>query len=929
MTRQEAFEEINNTQEYYINELIKLMNDKDHASFKELSFTSPTGTGKTKMMSLLINKLPQYFFIVTTLSKGQLNIQIKNSLAKDCNQNNYIVYGSCDYRINSKLQAQDILDQIPAGTECIWLRDEGHIRTNRFEQLLEDRCYKVINFSATNVQSDITCNFTNTMMLRTVSQQEGTPKDALNKLVEIKNAHAKVSGYNPCALFRCIDNNIAKKVIALCKKYNLKYINITEEYFDMSDLCRDDNEYDVIINKFKITEGIDIRRAHVLYVDNQPSNTATTIQVIGRCRRNALLYRNDIDILDDSNKALLKATRKCYVYYNVTNMKISSDTNGELAYAFCEYISCQKLKPNSIISVVDGEMTNGLHILELAGQTGNYEVLIDKATGFNIIKPEGPFYDVETTTSSKTISIDVRHNEYRYRNAVPSIETIIIPKEDIIKNWSLQGNNYSSRLLIEKAYTLILSKAEIDYIKQQAKKLAQKEIQFESVSTYYAKRKTKSKGVFYRTKNFIPYSQVQNTIVITEELLTIICRNIFTITDTNELYRKQYNQETGEYFTTALDRQGILDSIATALSKRADVRYLSGETDFTTKQEAVDYINANIDNYKKYHKNLIKLKISLQTEILIRTKNKVDLIDTYRTQNNIKKYGKLSREYLVACSAVKDNLQYKPYTKQINDKESAIIGTDIMQQYKDQNTGKVSWKENRAVTKKVRIACKLNTFLETRYEQQIKDAQQQIFTGKNNFSFDSKCNSCLGYVVEFYSKYLVYGKSYLEKYFNEIRKEKIGIENMRVNNLNTDEVIVRACMLKYRDLMKEAFGDGVARLIPTMSVSQLLKNQYKTFIKTVVDLGTKVANYVKQNLYSNRQAVDEYDPNLSIRHIAGLADYITEDTILDVKVTNYIDIAYVKQVLTYHYLSTKRSDLNIKHLIIFDAVSGKAVKIDL
>ncbi len=39
-------------------------------------------------------------------------------------------------------------------------------------------------------------------------------------------------------------------------------IDITDETFDMSELCLDDNEYDVIINKYKLVEGIDIKIAH-------------------------------------------------------------------------------------------------------------------------------------------------------------------------------------------------------------------------------------------------------------------------------------------------------------------------------------------------------------------------------------------------------------------------------------------------------------------------------------------------------------------------------------------------------------------------------------------------------------------------------------------------------------------------------------------
>ena len=50
-----------------------------------------------------------------------------------------------------------------------------------------------------------------------------------------------------------------------------------------------------------------------------------------------------------------------------------------------------------------------------------------------------------------------------------------------------------------------------------------------------------------------------------------------------------------------------------------------------------------------------------------------------------------------------------------------------------------------------------------------------------------------------------------------------------------------------------------------------------------------MADFVKQTLYPNGNITNNCDPNLSILHIAGLVDYITEDTILDIKVTVYIN----------------------------------------
>ena len=82
-------------------------------------------------------------------------------------------------------------------------------------------------------------------------------------------------------------------------------------------------------------------------------------------------------------------------------------------------------------------------------------------------------------------------------------------------------------------------------------------------------------------------------------------------------------------------------------------------------------------------------------------------------------------------------------------------------------------------------------------------------------------------------------------------------------------------------------------------------------------------------MYKNKEPINNIDPNLSIDHIAGLADYITEDTILDIKVNGNLNENQLRQVLAYQYLSTKRSDLNIKRVIVFDATSGKHVNVDI
>lgn len=686
MTREEAFEEINKTQDMYVAKLAQLIDDPANQSMKSISFTSPTGTGKTKMMAKLINKFPERYFIVTTLSKSQLKLQVEEALAKDCKYKNYSIYGLMDYRINSRLQAGDITRKVSKGKECIWLRDEGHIETNRYAELLESSCYKIINFSATNFHSDIQCNFTHTMMLRTVNQQMGTPKMAIEKLMQIKESHRGVKDYNPCAIFRCIshDSTIYDQVIELCKKNGLKYIDISNDDYSMPDLCKDNNEFDVIINKYKLVEGIDIRRAHVLYMDSYPKNDTTTIQAIGRCRRNALLYREDIDLLSPENRKLLKETRECFVFYN-KEMLISEDENGELCYAFCPYISCENLKAGIYIEVENGQLPNGLYVQELQNKSGKFQISKDDITGFNVISPETDFYDTKG--------------------------------------------------LLQQQYSI----------------------------------------------------------------------------SEDELVNKL--------------RQG--------------------------------------------------------------------------------------------CGRI------------VNDRESAIIGVDKFQPIRA-NSQSISWVESKAITSKINSFTKLNRFITHKYSDELQEAKKYCFTGKNTFSFDRKCNSMIGYCVEYYSKYIVYGKSYINEYIAKAKNELIKLEskNQKINT-NNDAIIIRACMLKYKEEVTNAYGNSTKMLIKTASIEKLVTDEYQEFISLIISLGTKTAIFVMNTLYNNKRVDNTIDPNLSIRHISGLADYISEDTILDVKVTNHINETNIKQVLAYHYLSTKRDGLHIKRVIVYDAVSGKSVIINI
>lgn len=958
-----AFKEINDTQEFYVDELIKALNDKNRDCFKTINFSSPTGTGKTNMMALLINKMPETYFVVTTLSKGQLNQQVSSNLHKLVKQDNFFVYGLCDYTSNTKLTADEIIGRLPKDRPIIWLRDEGHINTNKWQSILQNRCFKTVNISATNKTSaggDIVCNFTNTMMLRTVVQNIGTPEEALDKLLKIKKQHSKVANYNPCAIMRCLDPEIEQRCIKACKSRKLKYINITTEDFDMSDLCRDDNEYDVILNKFKIVEGIDIRRAHVLYMTNEPKNPATTIQCIGRCRRNALLYRDNVDILAPSNETLLKATRKCFVYYNIQNMNIDSDENGELCSAFCDRISCQELKPNSVIRVKNGEMQNGLHIIELEGETGTYRVEIDAQTGFNVIKPEGKFYKREEVRREHAEEL-INIVDCSYIAAIKcSLKDIIkLPIHESI----ITGHFNYDTMQIETAekpcepYYDLSEKIVIEPEKILQEPKACDIVLSENLVRELCKLWVDNIDIrIHHGKNGALYSASYSNILI-KRALNRLYLDIDDVDTYDKLSDSSLRDDEKAKLLFSIMRVPNTNMSITkgCYNQLCRLKEYNGDKLIHTRNYSIDH---EIDEFLSLlsEEQMLQLRLpEKKTEAITEY-----MLDAFKRQMPIKKKrksgGNFTRssksgkwyiaqtvyDYFVGDMNVKDTLyirassdwhikvsdikcmqtrQFKSFSQVYNDRHSAIVGTDLMKYI---TSDLHLWIEDRSVTSKVTKFSKFNSFIQKEYADELSKAEDKLFNGKNKFDFNTRCNSCLGYCVEYYSKYLVYGEEYLA---NEIVK---ALKESHTNNIS-DGIVVRACMLKYRNTMQQAFGGYVAKLIKTIGVETLIQSDYREFVQTVVKLGTSTAEFVKQRLnipdFSNGECLNS--PILTIKHIAGLADYLDEHTIIDIKTTSNITAAHVRQVLAYHYLSTKRSDLDINKVIVYEAVTGKFVEIDL
>lgn len=702
---------INKIQDKYIKQLIEVVsNSKD---LKEINFTSPTGTGKSKMIAKLINSEwgRKHFFVITTLSRGELNIQINESLQKDCDVNDFIVYGSSQLTANTILRPEDVQAAVKEKANnrpVIWIRDEAHIETNSFKIALENIYEHIINFSATNNISDIECDFSSTCMLRTpVVEKTGDVGVALDRLLMIKKEHAIVPNYNPCAVFRCINNpELHSQIVAESEKRGLKYIDLNEDSsVHMKELCQDDNEYDVIINKMKIVEGVDLKRAHVMYLGNIPSNPATIIQFAGRARRNALLWKNDFDIFDEKYADLYNSTKNCFIFFNVDckNEDEQQQIEDTLRNAFRDTRSVNEFTVGTELEVVDGQLLNGIYVYQLLGQTGTFVVSYDNELKCNVVNPLSDFYTIKEK------------------------EFGIVPKHGY--------------------------------------KIVEQELWGERIVGYY---------------------------------------------DTD---------------------------------KHIEIPYII----------------------------------------------------------------------------------YNPYKQKVNDYETAAVSCEYFKYLSDAK----KWTPMKSISDFLnKTSSKAVAFIDNKYQEELNQGVQYIeehhlSTGKNNFNFNKICNSCLGWLVEFYTKYLIFGREFL---FEEIKMAQAEAKTDRED----DPIIFYACFLKYKKIMIATFGKAISKFIKGPSMSDYIKEDYKEFVSTVVRLAKRTQDFLinKQHLNFRKNGL-LFNENLAIDNIKGKADFITEDTILDLKTTSNITKRYIRQVLFYHYLSTKRSDLNIKRIIVYDCVSDNYVEISI
>ena len=275
---------------------------------KEITFKAPTGSGKTFMMSDLMNRIlssrNDVVFIVSTLSKSNLAEQNYNSF-KELSENGtfsflkpYLIssdekgegnlYIPLDYNVyvlprdlykkNARLKEggtllnflYDIrgsLEKSLPGKEVYLIKDECHIATSNLDEL-NDYFFKIINFSATpklarkqNPDVSITYNQAESVkLIKSVNEQPEEPLNcALEKLEEIQGVYINKLKVNPCLIIQISNKDKAEEewnnqiLPALNEHQDLKWVYITGE--DKSCKTNDDG-----LNKIKVSKWKDYMR---------------------------------------------------------------------------------------------------------------------------------------------------------------------------------------------------------------------------------------------------------------------------------------------------------------------------------------------------------------------------------------------------------------------------------------------------------------------------------------------------------------------------------------------------------------------------------------------------------------------------------------------------------------------------------------------
>lgn len=264
-------------QKHAVSQLVALLPQRN-----ELTFRAPTGSGKTRMMADMMNRVleqqPQVVFLVSTLSKGGLAEQnyeqfrrlnadgtfvslrpyLINTEVGDEEQlfipegyNVYVLPRDL-YKKGGKLMQGAmqgfLMDTVMINGHPVYLvKDECHQATNNLDNLASGFFSKVINFSATpnlrrGQHPDVEITDGDAVRAALIKHVEmgsndDTVEDALRKLEEIQPRYRDLLGVNPCFIIQISNKQKAaeemRKIEYLLSRHQqLKWMLIVDKEKD-------------------------------------------------------------------------------------------------------------------------------------------------------------------------------------------------------------------------------------------------------------------------------------------------------------------------------------------------------------------------------------------------------------------------------------------------------------------------------------------------------------------------------------------------------------------------------------------------------------------------------------------------------------------------------------------------------------------------
>ena len=258
--RQEAID----LQQNAVTSLVVLTSTQD-----EITFKSPTGSGKTYMMADMMNRIlsmdKNVIFLVSTLSKGDLATQNYEKFMEYSAKGNFSELKP--YLISSQIAGEErlfvptdynvyllprdlykkggrlmqgamegFLHNMTSGKmfggqekKVYLIKDECHIATSNLDSLSEKFFSKIYNFSATpklsrgqhpdvEIKNDEAVNAKLIKDIEIIDDQNITVARAIEKFEEVKKDYRNLLGVNPCLIIQISNKDKAEEEIAEIKR---------------------------------------------------------------------------------------------------------------------------------------------------------------------------------------------------------------------------------------------------------------------------------------------------------------------------------------------------------------------------------------------------------------------------------------------------------------------------------------------------------------------------------------------------------------------------------------------------------------------------------------------------------------------------------------------------------------------------------------